>query len=131
MFKKLWITFFIIYWYFIWFLNEIYAAWGAPTISCVWLAWCENDSMTSPSPVNTSNDIWIEAINSIIWEIIQFVAVVAVISLILSGLMYLISWWEEEKTKKAKTWIIWSLIWVFLSISAWWIIGILNRITIW
>jgi len=43
--------------------------------------------------------------------------------------MYLISGGEEEKVKKAKTWIIWSLVGVFLSISAWGIIGILNEIS--
>jgi hypothetical protein len=51
--------------------------------------------------------------------------------LILSGMMYLVSWGEEEKVKKAKMWIVWSLVWVFLSVSAWGIINMLNNIKIW
>jgi hypothetical protein len=43
--------------------------------------------------------------------------------------MYLLSWGEEDKTKKAKSWIIWSLVWVLTSISAWWIINMLNNLT--
>lgn len=88
-----------------------------PNLYWAWLPWSDSDE-------NGMN-----AITNLIWEIIQFVAVIAVISLILSGFLYLISWWEEEKVKKAKNWIIWSLVWVFLSISAWWIINILNNIT--
>ncbi len=63
-------------------------------------------------------------------EMIQYVAVIAVISLMFSGIMYLTSGWVEEKVKKAKTWVIYSLVWVLLSISAWTIIKILNELTI-
>jgi hypothetical protein len=41
---------------------------------------------------------------------LQYVSVVAVIALMLSGFLYLLSGGEEEKTKKAKNWIIWSLV---------------------
>jgi hypothetical protein len=44
--------------------------------------------------------------------------------------MYLLSSWEEEKANKAKKWIIYSLIGVFISVSAWWIINLLNNIKI-
>jgi hypothetical protein len=71
-----------------------------------------------------------ELVSNIIWQLMQFVAVIAVIALIISGIMYLVSWWAEEKVKKAKTWIMWSLIWVLLSISAWGIINMLNNIKI-
>ena len=63
-------------------------------------------------------------------EVIKYVAVVAVVALMISGIMYLVSWWEEEKTKRAKRWLIWSLVWVFLSISAWSIINIINNLVI-
>jgi len=63
-------------------------------------------------------------------EMIQYVAVIAVISLMVSGIMYLTSGWQEEKVNKAKSWVIYSLVWVLLSISAWTIIKILNELTI-
>lgn len=102
-----------------------------PELNCIGLPWCKNTTATNTATEISSGNIWISVISSIIWQAIQFVAVIAVIALILSGIMYLLSWWEEEKIKKAKSWIIWSLVWVFLSISAWSIINILNKITIW
>ena len=92
-----------------------------PDIKCAWLPGCE-DSGNKEGPI--------EAIVHLVWLLIQYVAVIAVIALMISGIMYLVSGWEEEKVKKAKTWIIWSLIWVVLSISAWTIINIINNITI-
>ena len=117
-----------VYSYFIWLTSNAFA--WAPEVNCVWLPGCDSNSLTNPISIDENNDIWIEVISSIIWETIQFVAVIAVIALIISWMMYLVSWGEEEKTKKAKTWIIWSLVWVVLSISAWWIINILNQIII-
>ena len=66
----------------------------------------------------------------LITTFIKYVAVIAVISLMLSWIMYLLSWWEEEKVKKAKSWIIWSLAWVIFSISAWSIINLINNLQI-
>jgi succinate dehydrogenase/fumarate reductase cytochrome b subunit len=53
---------------------------------------------------------------------IKYVAVLAVIALMISGVMYMFSDWEEEKTKKAKSWILWSLTAVVLSISSYYIV---------
>ncbi len=78
-----------------------------------------------------SGDIAAEIGWNLISLLIGYVAVIAVISLMISWIMYLISGWEEEKVKKAKNWIIWSLVWVLISISAIWIIEIINNITIW
>jgi hypothetical protein len=69
-------------------------------------------------------------VSAVIWELIKYVAVVAVLSVMISGVLYLVSGWEEEKVKKAKTWIIWSLVWVFLSVSAWGLINLLNNLII-
>ncbi len=102
-----------------------------PELNCLGLPGCTNIDTSDTSKELKSGNIGISVIASLIGQLIQFVAVVAVIALILSGMMYLLSWWEEEKTKKAKSWIIWSLVWVFLSISAWGIINMLNKITIW
>ena len=58
----------------------------------------------------------------------QIVAVLSVFALVISWIMYMISAWDEEKANRAKRWIVWSLVWVFLSGSAWWIIILLNNI---
>jgi len=103
----------------------IFLAWAQntiPVIECEWIPGCNGD--------------WWKYENSIIWiwnivsEWIKYVSLLAVISLILSWFLYLFSWWEDEKTKKAKNWIIYSLIWVVLSVSAWWIINMINNIEI-
>ena len=60
--------------------------------------------------------------SNIIAEMIKYVAVLAVIALMISWIMYMFSDWEEEKTKKAKSWIIWSLTAVVLSISSYYIV---------
>ena len=128
MYKKLLIIKTIILSYLFSLNMFVFAA--PPKVNCFWLPGCVDNTVENPSAVWENSNIGIELINSLVWQIIQFVAVIAVISLILSGIMYLLSWWEEEKTKKAKSWIIWSLTWVILSISAWWIIKILNTFTI-
>ena len=104
------------------FITNIYISNAADPLwlSWHWLPW---------------DNIWQSTVVSKVWwnlvsELIQYVAAIAVISLMASGILYLISGWEEEKTKRAKTWIIYSLTWVLLSISAWAIIKIINNITI-
>ena len=105
------------------FMNfQVYVYAKAPDIcKWTWLPGC--DSWDDRGVVE-----WF--VSNTIAELIKYVAVVAVISLMISGIMYLVSGSEEEKVNKAKKWIIWSLVWVFLSISAWSIISILNNINI-
>lgn len=110
------------------FYNTVSYAAKAPSINCIWLPGCVDSNIKSPWSPSIGNNIWVMLISNIIWQMIQYVAVVAVISLIISGIMYMVSWWEEEKANKAKSWIIWSLVWVIVSISAWWIINMLNNI---
>jgi len=112
------------------FTFEFSFADGAPSVNCYGLPGCVDTVMAEPSPASTTNNLWMVYITKIITQVMQFVAVFAVFSLMISWVYYLISWWEEEKTNKAKTWIIWSLVWVFLSISAWSIIKILNNLII-
>ena len=109
-------------------INSLLAA--APEVNCVWLPGCSGTERTSPTQPDISSNVWMQLVSSLIGQLIQFIAVIAVITLIISGIMYLLSWWAEEKVKKAKTWIIWSLVWVLLSISAWGIINMLNTIKI-
>lgn len=103
---------------------------AAPEINCIWLPGCVDTNMQNPSAPNISDNIGVRFMTNIIWEFIQIVAVVAVFALIFSWILYLLSSWEEEKANKAKKWIIWSLVWVFLSISSWGIINFLNNIKI-
>jgi hypothetical protein len=44
----------------------------------------------------------------------------------ISGVMYILSGGEEEKVNKAKNWIIWSLVWVLISMSSWFLVSIIN-----
>lgn len=127
MYKKIIVLLFIMFTFLS--VNISYSA--TPDVNCAWLPWCANStSITTPSKVNIANNIWAKFMSKFIWEFIQIVAVFAVFALIFSGIMYLLSAWEEEKANKAKKWIIWSLVWVFVSISAWWIINFLNNIRI-
>jgi hypothetical protein len=113
--------------------NKIYAT-KAPEINCVWLAWCPDTDIKNPTKANVQWDFW----NNIVWKFtidfvvifIKYIAVIAVISLMLWWVMYILSWWEEEKVKKAKSWIIWSAVWVFMSVSAWWIIKFITQLSI-
>lgn len=94
-----------------------------PELYCDWLPWCSSSSDTQDKKV-------FSFISKVIAEWIKYVAVISVISIMISWILYVLSAWEEEKTKKAKTWIIWSLVWVVVSISAWSIINILNTFKI-
>ena len=104
-----------IIWILLFQINNVFA--DKPKVPDLWLPWGEI------SIDEITKKVWWNLISTFI----QYVAIVAVISLMLSWIMYLIANWEEEKTKKAKNWIIWSLVWVLLSVSAWWIINIINN----
>ena len=123
MFKKIFIVILLL-------LSNSFVFATGPEVNCVWLPWCVDSNPMTPSAPSIGNNIGLELITNIIWQTIQFIAVIAVIALVISGIMYMLSWWEEEKIKKAKTWIIWSLVWVLVSISAWWIINMLNNLTL-
>ena len=111
---------FIIIGFWTLFLEKVFAipAWIIPDDT--WLPW---------DGVNSSNVFW-KVFGWFITEFIKYIAVVAVISLMLSGIMYIVSGWEEEKVKNAKNWIIWSLVWVLLSVSAYAIVWFINKIVI-
>jgi len=106
-----------------------------PTVNCIWLPGCLDENIDAPSTASYTNMVkwwWVtlSVTTKLITMLIEYTAVIAVISLMISWIMYLISFWEEEKIKKAKSWIIWSLGWVLISISAWWIVNIINNISI-
>lgn len=120
----------IIWYVLIFFINITYSA-SPAKINCYGLPGCTDTKIAEPTSASINWTMWQEIIVNIINILVQFVAVFSVLVLIISWFMYLFSAWEEEKIKKAKNWIIWSLVWVILSISAWWIINLLNQIKIW
>lgn len=103
------------------YLTTFAASW--PKFECTWLPWCES-----------WDNLWQNWIVNVIWnfvsEVIKYVAVIAVIALMYAWIMYMLSAWEEEKTKKAKKWITWSLIAVFISISWYFLINAINNANI-
>ena len=106
----------------IFFTNLSFVFSAPPPIICGGLPGCDTD-------VTSEWDLF-----GVIWNaislMIQYIAVLAVLAIMLWGIMYLISSWDEEKTKRAKNVIIWALVWVFVSVAAWSIIGILNNFRI-
>ncbi len=76
------------------------------------------------------NIVITKVLPNFIATLIKYVAVVAVISTMLSWIIYLTSAWKEDTVKKAKSWIIYSLAWVLLSVSAWFIINLVNTVSI-
>lgn len=101
---------------------SISIGWGwwwssGPNIKCDWLPGC-----SSSSSGDALSFLW-----HLVAELIKYVAVVAVIALIFAGFMYIFSAGEEEKAKKARKWIFWSLIAVFISISWYFLINLINE----
>jgi len=74
--------------------SYVFAQWKKPVINCEWLPWCGSDWTVNAVEKVSAN---------IIAQLIQYVAVVAVIALMISGVMYMVSSGEEERTKKAKS----------------------------
>lgn len=105
------------------FLNAYSFVSATPVINCGALPGC--DDGTGATSIGAYAFIW-----NLIALLIQYVAVIAVIAIMIGGIMYLISWGEEEKIKKAKSIIIWALVWVLVSIFAWSIINIINTFKI-
>ena len=124
MIKKLF-TLSVVYITYISWVFAAEVAWSpvpGPDVNCAGLPGCTDSTISS--------DAGLGFVSGVVSTLIQYVAVVAVIALMLSWIMYLFSGWEEEKINKAKKWIIWALVWVFLSISALWIIQLVNTLQI-
>ena len=115
MIKNIFISVFIIF-----ITNVNTYATKTPKVHCNGLPWCEENW-------DGGWEVVITSLTEITATIIKLVAACAVIALMISWIMYMISSWEEEKTKKAKNWIIWSLVAVVLSTSAYYIIGVINN----
>lgn len=107
----------IIIWYIFFIFTPIYAE---PEIMCNWLPWCD-----SGWSLSNSSDV-LDFIGDLISKLIQYVAVVAVLALIVAGFMYIFSAWDDTKAKNARKWIIRSLIAVLISVSASLLINLIN-----
>ncbi|MFA5917270.1 MAG: hypothetical protein WC850_03510 [Candidatus Gracilibacteria bacterium] len=88
-----------------------------PYIECEGLPGCNVASSTNA----------LSFVKTLVAELIKYVAVVAVLALIAAGFMYIFSGGEEEKVKKARKWIIWSIVAVFISISGYFLINLINE----
>lgn len=66
----------------------------------------------------------------IIKEVTKYVAILAIIATMIGWLMFLFSAWSDEKVKKAKNVIIYSIIWVLVSIASYTLVDIINNLTL-
>lgn len=66
----------------------------------------------------------------IIREVTKYVAILAIIATMIGWLMFLFSAWNDEKVKKAKNVIIYSIIWVLVSIASFTLVDIINNLTL-
>lgn len=131
-------------------------AWNAPRINCAWLPGCQSEEKMLPPPENGDNpdggenekddekiwELWesieikddnnpiIKTVAKITSTFLGYVSVIAVVCLMLSWAYYLFSGGEEEKTTKAKKWIIYSLVWIIVSLLAYRIVGIIDNTTV-
>lgn len=116
---------------FLLLLNNVFAVQGSKSvkINCFGLPGCIDTDKSKPSDwyVGGNSNVGWEYILNIIATMLQYVSVFAVIALMLSWVLYLFSAGEEEKTKKAKNWIIWSLVWVIVSMSSWFLVSLVNN----
>lgn len=134
LYKKILYAMFFIVWVFsytqtnasLWdTFKNLFSGWSAnttsaPEVKCAWLPGCKWSSGSGSPEV---------FLKSFINDFIQIVAVLAVFALIFSGIMYILSAWDEEKATKAKKWILWSLAWVFIAFSSWGIVLFINNIS--
>ena len=115
--------------FLLWWVSVSYAQPTPPAIYCEGsLPWCNNDS-TNAKATKIKENPAIKLASKVIAEWIKYTTAISVIAIMLAWLMYMFSFWEEEKTKKAKQWIIWSLVWVLFSVSAYSIVLILDSLS--
>ena len=109
-------------------LNTVYS-------SCEYTEWayvsknlndCFDSDSTVVAPKPKLVRTWLKSvINDWITRIAVFLSVMAVWWIVYWSFMLSISTWEDEKIKKWKDIVKWSIIWFLAVISAWWLISIL------
>lgn len=86
----------------------------------VWTSW----KYTVEDEFKKQISKWVQNISSILW-------ILAIWALVYAALLMTISAWEDEKIKKAKDIIKWTIIWFVWLISAWSIIYIVINAIYW
>lgn len=113
----------------VWFLlfNQTFAT----TNNIKWELWNTNQWIGLPTfwdnswSIKIANPHWF--ISLFIAEGIKYVWMLAVISLTIWWMMYITSYWVEAKTKKAKYVVMYSIIWVLISLWAYSLVEIVNN----
>ena len=77
-----------------------------------------------------SNKTAAASIASIIKQVVLYTGILAVVSLSWGGFIFITAFGEDDKVKKGKSIIQYSLIGVVLSISAYAIVDLVNRLTV-
>ncbi len=105
-----------------------------PWINCYWLPGCNiqkqwlNDYQTDyETKKEVSFSWWVVYLTNVISDGIKYTAVFSVLAIIMSGIYFVSSAWNEDKAKRAKKLVTWSIIWVLISTSAWSMVSILNK----
>lgn len=159
--KKIFLIFVLFFWFFTTNISFWVDCWANPQAEwCpdfVWpptpieeggdnsSAWCnytENSSISSflddckPKTVVWWSDMKVEwwfktKLNNWITNISIVLWVMAVGALIYAALLFQFAMWEDEKIKKAKDIVKWTLIWFLLLISASWIIYTVINVMFW
>jgi hypothetical protein len=86
------------------------------------------EQYTSTKPTNSGSIT--TAIAGSILKFIPYVLALAVLSLIGAGIYYLISWGNEEKVKTAKSTLLYTIIGVIITTSAYTIANIVNSLSV-
>lgn len=130
MFKKITLTIFI---FLSFFLSYNFSYWVCELWSDIWssLKWCIGDA-----DVIQKNDLtvpfWFKAlIISFVKKISIILAILAVGSIAYWSMVIVTSVWNDEKIKKWRNIIQWSLVWFTVLVSAAWIIKIIIYIMYW
>ena len=77
-----------------------------------------------------SNKTATASIASIIKQVVLYTGILAVVSLSWGGLLFITAFGEDDKVKKGKEIVKYSLIGVVLSISAYAIVDLVNKLTV-
>jgi len=96
----------------------------------------END-YSLPAFYQTKWSSWILKLESpyyfilvIIKQIVIYTWIISIIAIMIGWIMFLTSMWKEEQFKKAKNVIIYSIVWVVVSISSYALVDIINNLSL-
>ncbi len=118
-----------------WFFYSSVQATQTPWVVCTWLPGCPKKTdfvvdVTWWWKNNAGNQEAFNFLWNVIAEWIKYAAVVAVISLMISWVMFVVSAGDEDKITKSRKWITWSLVGVLLTVSAWSLVNLVNSFKI-